>query len=86
MDNVTGCILSGITEGLFIVVLQDTSGGRSHTVGVNRGLKIIYDCMETHELKLNMQNLNKCCGITYKFNFIGLAAELKDNNVHAKKN
>ena len=45
-----GYILSVTTKGLFIVVLEDTSSGCSHTVGINGGLKVIYKCMETHEL------------------------------------
>ena len=63
-NNPTRHILSPTTECLFVVVLQDTNGGRSHTVGINSGLKIIYNCMENHELKLNTQNINTCCGLT----------------------
>ena len=63
-NDPTTYILSPITAGLFIAVLQDISGGRSHTVRSNRGLNFIYDCMETHKLKLNTQKLNKCCGPT----------------------
>ena len=55
-NDPTSYILSPTTEGLFGVILQDESGGRSHTVGINRELEIIYDCMETHELKLNNVN------------------------------
>ena len=46
------------SKGLCGVVLQDKSGRRSHTVWINSELKIVYDHMETHEMKLNMQNLN----------------------------
>ena len=67
------------------MVLLDTNGGRSHTVGINSGLKIIYDCMETHELIINAQNLNKCCGSNKKIlNFV-ITQELKNDRVHAKK-
>ena len=41
-------ILPEITEGLFIVVLQDNCGGKSHTIGINIGSNIIYDYMETY--------------------------------------
>ena len=67
------------------MVIQDKSGRRSHTVGVNSGLEIIYVCMENHELKINTQNFNRYCGPTKGFNFIVVAAELKNNRVHAKK-
>ena len=66
-NNLTTYILTPTTKGLFVVVLRDTNCGRSHTVRINSGLKIIYDCMETHELILNVQNLNKCCGSNKKF-------------------
>ena len=61
-NNVTSFILEGITEGIFIVVLGDKSGGETYTVGINRGLNVNHDCIETHELKLNHGNLSKCCG------------------------
>ena len=53
IKNLTGYILSGVTEGLFIMVLEDTSGGHSHTIRINRGFNVIYDFMKTHELYLN---------------------------------
>ena len=66
-NDPTRYILSPTTKGLFVVVLQDKIGGRSHTVGIKSGLEIIYDCMETHELKLNTKNINTCCGLTKEF-------------------
>ena len=63
-NDPTRYILSPTTEGLFVVVPQDKSGGRSHTIGINSGLEIIYNYMETLKLILNTQNLNKCCGST----------------------
>ena len=78
-------IILPTTKGLFVVVLRDPNGGRSHTVRINSGLKIIYDCMETHDLILNVHNLNKCCGPNKNFvNFV-ITQELKNNRVHAKK-
>ena len=38
----TGYIISGITEGLFSMVLQDISGRHSHIILINRGMKVIY--------------------------------------------
>ena len=58
-NNVTGCILSGISESLFIVVLEDTSGGHTHTIGINIGLNLIYDFIEKHDLQLNYENISK---------------------------
>ena len=73
----TKYILSSTTKILLDVVLQYINDGRSHTIGINSGLKIIYDCMETHELIHNVQNLNKCCGPNKKFlNFV-ISLELK---------
>ena len=46
INNVIGYIISSITEGLFIMVLEDTSGGHTHMIGINRGLKVTYDCMK----------------------------------------
>ena len=57
-NNVTGFILEGVIRGLFVVVLEDNDGGKTHTIGINRELNVIYDCMEIHELKLNYGNLS----------------------------
>ena len=56
-NNVTGFILECVTEGLFIVLLDDKSGGNTHIIGSNRGLNVIYDCIETYGRKLNHGNL-----------------------------
>ena len=68
------------------VVLRDKIGGRSHTVGINSGFEIMYYCMETHELKLNKQNLNKYRTQNCEFQFLCVAVELRDNKVHEKTN
>ena len=49
-NNGMSYILSSIPEGLFIVVLEDTSSGNTHTIGINIWLNVIYDGMETHEM------------------------------------
>ena len=77
-------IIFGITAGLLIVVLEDKCGGRSYTIGVNRGLNIIYEHMEKHELQLYHDNLSKYCGHNVVFERFVITAELKDNRVHAK--
>ena len=38
-NNVTCYIISGITKGFFIVVLQDTSGVNSYKIGINRAFE-----------------------------------------------
>ena len=58
-NNVIGFILEGVTEGIFVVVLEDNGDGKTHTIGINRELSVIYNCMETHELKLSHGNLSK---------------------------
>ena len=78
-NNGTGFILEGITEGLFFVVLEDKGGGKTHTIGINRGLNIIYDCMETHELNLTHGNPSKCCGPNRESVKFFYTAELKNN-------
>ena len=57
--NMTSSILSGITDGLFIMVLKDTSSGHSYIIGFNRGLNIIYNCVEKQEVHLNHDNISK---------------------------
>ena len=84
MNNAIGYILSGITGGLFIVVLQDISVGHSYITGINRGLKVFYDCMKTHKLQLNHNNLCKRCGPTYVFLRLYIAAELVNIRAHAQ--
>ena len=66
-NNVTGFILEGATECLFVVVLEDNGGGNTYTIRINRNLNVVYDCMETHELKLNHGHLSTCCGTIYPY-------------------
>ena len=78
-NNVTGFILEGIIEGLFFAVLEDNGGGKTHTIGINRRLNVIYDCMDTHELKLSHGSLSKCCGPNREFVKFVYTEELKVN-------
>ena len=80
----TGYSIPPTTKYVFVMVLKDKSVGHSHIVGINSGLKIIYDCIEANKLNLNKQNLNKCGGQNCEFQFFCVAVELRDNNVHAK--
>ena len=84
INALTGYVLSGITEGLFIVVLEDYCGGNTHTIGINRGLNISYDCTKTHKIQLNLDNLSKWCGPNRVFNRLCHTAELRDNKIHEK--
>ena len=67
------------------MVLEDNCGGISHTIMINKGLKIIYYCMETHEMQLNHEHLSKCCGPNRVFIKFYITAELTYNKVHARK-
>ena len=84
-NETTTYILSLTTKSLFVLVLRDTNIGHSHTVRINSGLKITYDCMETHELILNVQNLNKCCGPNKILLNVVVSQKLKNNRAYAKK-
>ena len=84
-NNVTSFIFEVVTKGLFMVVLEDKIGGKIPTIGISRGLNVIYDCMEKHEMKLNHGNISKCCGPNHNFVIFCYTAELKDNRVHAEK-
>ena len=77
-------ILFQTALNIFVVVLEDKIGRHSHTVGINSGLNVIYNCMDTYELKLNEQTLSKYCGHNCEFIIFCVAAELRDNKIHAK--
>ena len=81
-NHVTGYMISGITDVFFIVLLQYISGGRSHIIGINRELIVIYDCIEKHELQLNHENLSKCCGPNCVFEIFYIEAEFSENRIH----
>ena len=54
--------MNEMKEGLVISILEDDCDNKSHTVGINVGLRKIYDCMEDYILDLHIDNLSKCCG------------------------
>ena len=76
-ENLTDLILNQKKEGLFVAILMDENGSRSHAVGINVGKQLIYDCMETNTMVLNQQNLSTCCGDNRVFHKIQVAGELK---------
>ena len=71
-------LLKEKTEGLFVVVLEDTDGIQQHAVGIDVGKKIIYDCMEDKTLPFTVENLSTCCGSDADFRNIKLGCELKE--------
>ena len=83
-NNVIGYIISGIAEGLFIMVVQDRSGGHTHTIGIGIESNAIYDYMETHKLQLSHENYRKYCEPNYVFERFYIAAELRNNKVREK--
>ena len=66
------------------MLLKYISGECYHTIVINSGLNVMYDCMETHELELNQQNLCKWCGPNFVFARLCIAVELSNNKVHEK--
>ena len=83
--NITDIILKEKKEGLFVAILSDKNGNRSHAVGIDAGRKVIYDCMETKELQLNEENLSICCGLNVLFHRIELAGELNKQDIKQVK-
>ena len=51
--NLTDIILKEKKEGLFVAILSDSNGNRSHAVGIDAGRQVIYNCMVKNELQLN---------------------------------
>ena len=74
--TITDLILNEKKEGLFVVILQDTNGSRSHVVGINVDKQLIYDCMEEKSFVLNVSNLSIYCGSNIVFNLIALSRQL----------
>ena len=64
--------------------LEDHCGGKSHTITINIGFNLIYDCMETQEAQINQVNISKYCVPDFEFVKFSITAELRDNKVHAK--
>ena len=77
ISTITEYILKGKKDSIYICVLKDEEGGNIHAVGINLKLGLIYDCMETHELVLNIDNLSRCCGNGKKLKPFMIQAKLK---------
>jgi hypothetical protein len=55
-------LLNESATGLYICCLSTNFGFTSHVIGIDCSKQKIYDCEETHELPLNKENIDKCCG------------------------
>lgn len=55
-------VLNECTSGIFVCFLKARDGHCEHTITINRERLEIYDCEEEGVLKLNMENLHRCCG------------------------
>ena len=75
----------GGKDGILIGVLKDEHGGRTHAVGSNMKLGLIYDCMEHYEFFLNIDTLSRFCGDGKKFSSFSFHAELKPKLLKMKK-
>ena len=64
------------TKGLYIALLEDDTGAKTHTVGINVYRKEIYDCMESSVIKLSRDNLSHCCGPDRTIVDINVLAEI----------
>ena len=84
INNAADYIISGITEFLCIVVLEDDCGWKSNIIGSNRVLNLIYDCRETHEMQIHRKNLSNYGGPNRVFVKFCITAEIRDNKLHEK--
>ena len=66
------------------MVLEDDCDRNTHAIGINRGLNNIHDCMKTHKVQLNLDNILKCYGSSRFFNKFRNTVEFRDNKVPAK--
>ena len=55
-------ILRKNTSGLYVSQLEDTSGRKTHVVGIDCDNEEIFDCEESNVLSLTKDNLDYCCG------------------------
>ena len=75
--TLTNYLLNVKARGLIVAMLLDKNGGRSHTVGINLKLKLIYDCQEKFVLELSRDNISLCCGPLTIFDKFSVVAKLK---------
>ena len=55
---------------VFVAILKDENRNRSHAVGIDIGVRVIYDCMEEKVLGLNKENLSIYYGVNAVFHQI----------------
>ena len=72
-------------QGIFVAVLEDNAGFKTHTVGLNLRKREIYDCMENCVMRLTRENLGYCCGPDKQIKGIEVLAEMIVINVRNKK-
>ena len=71
-------ILRKNTSGLYVCQLEDTSGRKTHFVGIDCDNEEIFDCEESNVLSLTKDNLDYCCGgIHNSINDIPMCHEIK---------
>ena len=74
-------IVNKCNAGLYVDLLRSSCSEISHTVGINAGSRILFDCAEPTELELTMENLSRCCGPNRKIAKTEVIAELCLKNV-----
>ena len=84
--DLTNHILEKRTAGFFIALLEDTSGGHHHCVGINIFLKKTYDPMESYVLPLSKKSLDIACGANREFRRFKIVAELNEFRTNKFKN
>ena len=70
--KINNYIMNVAKHGLYIVILEDDMGQKTHSVGIDAKTRLIYDCLEKCSLPLSLSNLSRCCGdgrtfITFRF-------------------
>ena len=70
-------LIDGTLQGLYIVILETTSGQRTHTVSIDSKKGLVFDCMEKYPLVLCEEALNVCCVPFTQLKGIPLCYELK---------
>ena len=74
-------IVNKCNAGLYMALLKSIGGEISHTIEINAGGRILFDCMEPTELELTMENLSRCCSPNVKIVNIEGIAKLCSRNV-----
>ena len=73
-------------QGIFVALLENNAGFKTHTVGLNLQKREIYDCIENYVMRLTRENLGYCCGPNKQIKGIEVLAEMIVINVRKKGN